>query len=117
VVARKGEGGVPPARFAILIPDHEGASMSTEPQPGAVPEDQRIRYHDPVLLTVDGERFRVAARVESPGTYDFDWLTGPHEYGFGLSRADGHVMSRAEMEQAIREFLGQVDPATGYLAE
>ncbi|MFG3711052.1 hypothetical protein ACGF5G_09300, partial [Micromonospora sp. NPDC047730] len=44
-------------------------------------------------------------------------LSGPHDYGFGLSRSDGSAMSRPEMEEAIRDFLAQIDPATGYLAE
>jgi hypothetical protein len=92
--------------------------MSTEPQPGVVPEHLRIQYHgDPVLLTVDGQDFRVRVRAEEPGTYDFDWLSGPHEYGFGLSRSDRSAMSVAEMEGAIRDFLAQVDPTTGYLAD
>ena len=92
--------------------------MSTEPQPGVVPEHLRIRYRgDPVLLTVDGQHFRVRERAEEPGVYDFDWLSGPQEYGFGLSGYDGSPMSLTEMETAIREFLAQIDPATGYLAD
>ncbi|MGK5737505.1 hypothetical protein [Micromonospora sp. URMC 103] len=92
--------------------------MSSEPRPGRVPEHLRIRYEgDPVLLTLDGQDFRVRARAGHPGTYDFDWLTGPHDYGFGLSRSGDAPLSRAEMEEAIRGFLAQIDPATGYLAE
>ncbi|WP_208020893.1 hypothetical protein [Verrucosispora sioxanthis] len=93
--------------------------MSGEPEPGLQPEWLRPDQEqgDPILLTVDGQVFRVSARADAPGTYDFDWLSGPHEYGFGLSRSDGSVMSLAEMETAIRESLAEIDPATGYLAE
>lgn len=92
--------------------------MSTEPQPGVVPEHMRIRYRDdPVLMTVDGQDFRIRERAEEPGVYDFDWLSGPQDYGFGLSGYDGSAMNLPEMEAAIREFLAQIDPATGYLAD
>ncbi|GIJ27612.1 hypothetical protein Vqi01_27740 [Micromonospora qiuiae] len=91
--------------------------MSGEPEPGLVPEHLRPTpdESDSLMLTVDGQDFRVWSPV--PGTYNFDWLSGPHDYGFGLSRSDGSTMSRPEMEQAIRDFLAQIDPATGYLAE
>ncbi|MGS2614879.1 hypothetical protein ACVCAH_10170 [Micromonospora sp. LZ34] len=90
--------------------------MSTEPEPGLAPEHMRTRYQgEPVLLTVDGQDFRVRARAEEPSGYDFDWLNGPHDYGFGLSGPA--AMSRPEMERAIRDFLAQIDPATGYLKE
>jgi hypothetical protein len=92
--------------------------MSTEPQPGLVPEHLRTRYHgDPILITVDGQDFRIRVRADDPHTYDFDWLNGPHEYGFGMSRPAGPAMSRPEMENAVRDFLSQIDPATGYLAD
>jgi hypothetical protein len=92
--------------------------MSTEPQPGLVPEHLRVRYTgDPVMLTVDGQDFRVRERAEEPGGYDFDWLNGPHDYGFGISRSDGAPMTRPEMADTIRDFLAQIDPATGYLAD
>ncbi|WBB69344.1 hypothetical protein [Micromonospora sp. WMMD812] len=93
--------------------------MSSEPEPGLVPEHLRTTAYrgDPIRMTVDGEEFRVGVRAESPGTYDFDWLTGPHEYGFALSRSGGYELSRSEMEEAIRGFLAEIDPATGYLAE
>ncbi|MFI9527117.1 hypothetical protein [Micromonospora rosaria] len=92
--------------------------MSSEPEPGIAPDETRDRnwVGDPILMTVDGQDFRVRAYRAPSGAwgYDFDWLSGPHEYGFGSS---GAGMSRAEMEQAIRSFLAEIDPATGYLAE
>jgi hypothetical protein len=107
-----------PARYSSAVPvahhPYHGG-MSSEPQPGIVPEHLRTAYQgDPILLTVDGEDFRVRIRAGQPRTYDFDWLTGPHEYGFASS---GPEMTVPEMEQAIRDFLAGIDPATGYLAE
>ncbi|MEV0392197.1 hypothetical protein [Polymorphospora rubra] len=92
--------------------------MSTTPEPGVVPEHLRIRYQgDPVMMTVDGEHFRVRARAGEPGAYDFDWLSGPDGYGFGVGTSGGSAMGLTEMEEAIRDFLAQVDPATGYIED
>lgn len=35
----------------------------------------------------------------------------------GLSGPDGVAMTRPEMEEAVRGFLAEIDPATGYLRE
>jgi hypothetical protein len=92
--------------------------MSTEPEPGLAPEHTRPRYaEDPISMTVDGQDFRIRARADRPGEYDFDWLNGPHDYGFGINRAGGSAMTPPEMEKAIRDFLAEIDPATGYLRE
>lgn len=93
--------------------------MSTEPEPGLAPEHTRPRYtkDDPIMMIVDGQDFRIRERAEKPGEYDFDWLSGPHNYGFGITRAAGSAMTLPEMEEAIRNFLGEIDPATGYLKE
>ncbi|MDH6460082.1 hypothetical protein M2302_000233 [Micromonospora sp. A200] len=92
--------------------------MSTEPEPGLAPEHTRPRYaEDPIVMTVDGQYFRIRQRAETPGGYDFDWLSGPHDYGFGITRADACAMTLPEMEEAIRNFLAEIDPATGYLKE
>nr|WP_201748866.1 hypothetical protein [Micromonospora acroterricola] len=93
--------------------------MSTEPEPGLAPAHTRPRHTeaDPVMMTVDGHNFRIRERAENPGEYDFDWLSGPHDYGFGISRADGSAMTLPQMREAIRNFLAEIDPATGYLKE
>ncbi|WP_431936739.1 hypothetical protein [Micromonospora sp. RP3T] len=90
--------------------------MSTEPEPGLAPEHVGPRHtrDEPIMMTVDGQEFRVRRRVGRPAAYDFDWLSGPHDYGFTSS---GPVMTRAEMEEAIRAFLRDIDPVTGYLRE
>lgn|GEM_PF-3560290 len=43
-------------------------------------------------------------------------MSGPNpDYGFFVAPADGHELSDAECVDAVREFLAQVDPVTGYL--
>ena len=92
--------------------------MPVEPEPGLAPERTRPRYaKDPIIVTVDGQDFRIRERAEKPGEYDFDWLSGPHDCGFGLTSAGGSAMTLPEMEEAIRIFLAEIDPATGYLRE
>jgi len=67
----------------------------------------------PRHLVVDGETFAVR---RSGGGYAFAWLTGPDpDYGFGSARSDGGTSTTAELEDAIRSFLDQVDPRTGYI--
>ena len=67
-------------------------------------------------VVVDGERFLVRPRPAAPGTYDFEWTTGPNEgYGFALSGGWDSVRTAAEIEQDVREFLGGINPETGYL--
>jgi len=70
------------------------------------------------LLTVGGEQFRVRLRSRRGPLceYDYDWLSGPNDgYGFGVSGPfeEGDDEHRAR----IRQFLAEIDPATGYLRE
>jgi hypothetical protein len=70
----------------------------------------------PVLhrLDVDGELF--AVREGGDGGTAYDWLTGPNDgYGFGSSGSP--TRSAAEHREAIRTFLAQIDPATGYIGD
>ncbi|WP_206443276.1 hypothetical protein [Candidatus Protofrankia californiensis] len=71
---------------------------------------QHVHY-----AAVDGQHFAVRPRPDEPGVYDFDWLSGPRDYGFTSARSDGSAMSHAEMEEAIRNFLAQIDHHTGYI--
>lgn len=67
-------------------------------------------------LTVDGEGFDVHERPGEPGTYDFTWLTGPNPgYGFTTGVHGADSLSTRELEEAARDFLGQVDPETGHI--
>ena len=89
--------------------------MTPEPSAGAPP----IRYDaHPYETCVEGETWIVRQRAEEPGTYDFDWVSGPNEgYGFGLSRSDGAQSTEAELDERIRDFLADIDPATGFLPD
>ncbi|MBQ0893455.1 hypothetical protein KBX37_10180 [Micromonospora sp. U56] len=87
--------------------------MSTEPEPGLAPEHTRPRYaEDPIVMTVDGQSFRIRQRAETPGGYDVDWLSGPHDYGFGITRADGCAMTLPEMEEARRPLIRRSSPTS-----
>ena len=70
----------------------------------------------PRRLVVDAEIFELSEDPDQPGGCHYTWLTGPHPgYGFTSVPSDGHTLTVDEHEAAIREFLGAVDPATGYL--
>ena len=67
-------------------------------------------------MVVDGEQFDVSQRVHEPGVYDLRWISGPNEdYGFASAKYGGGRQTDAELEDTIRNFLSQVDPATGYI--
>lgn len=69
----------------------------------------------PIRLVVDGEVFDVRADPDQPGRYHYDWVSGRHAYGFGSHRSDRGEATTAEHEAAIRSFLAQINPATGYI--
>ena len=67
-------------------------------------------------MVVDGEHFDVTERVGEPGVYDLRWVSGPNEdYGFASAKYGADGQTDAELEAAIRNFLSQVDPSTGYI--
>ncbi|MET8452168.1 hypothetical protein [Streptomyces sp. NPDC005209] len=67
-------------------------------------------------MTVDGQEFEVVQPQDSPGTYHFTWLTGPDpQYGFGFRTNPPAQADTARLEEAVRGFLSQVDPVTGYI--
>jgi hypothetical protein len=70
----------------------------------------------PTRIEVDGEVFAVVARGDRPGQYDYAWTSGPNAgYGFSSASSDGRLSTTADHEEAIRNFLSQVDPETGYI--
>ena len=70
----------------------------------------------PTRLEVDGEVFDVAARRDHPGQYDYAWISGPNPgYGFSSASSDRRLSTMADHKKAIRNFLSQVDPETGYI--
>ena len=69
-----------------------------------------------VRIEVDGEVFEVVARRDRLGQNDYLWITGPNPgYGFSSASSDGRASTIGDHEAAIRNFLSQVDPATGYI--
>jgi hypothetical protein len=74
-------------------------------------------------VEVDGEVWEVWRRDDEPPgrqSIDYDWVSGPLRppagYGFGSS---GPVrdLSEADHREQVRWFLGEIDPATGYLPD
>jgi hypothetical protein len=67
-----------------------------------------------VELEVDGERFDVVER--QPGVYDVGWSTGPNPgYGFTMASSTRTAIPVEQLEEAVRAFLRDVDPVTGYI--
>jgi hypothetical protein len=69
-------------------------------------------------MVVQGETFRVQERPDEPGVYEFVWESGPNPgYGFtsGARGASGAPVS--VLADAIRNFLAQIDPRTGYIGD
>jgi len=92
-----------------------GSAQSLHPpaEPGVRPAGQNLPPVQRRHLRVDGHDFAVTRRTGCPTRYDFDWLSGPHPYGFASSGPAEKSM--VELEESIRDFLGQIDPETGYL--
>ena len=91
-----------------------------------MPKDVPIEY--PLRVEVDGKSFLVTRDPQQVGAYDYNWITGPNSGdGFGelMSEYDevtdrimhSHQPTLAEHVDAIRNFLQQVDPATGYIED
>lgn len=67
-------------------------------------------------LTVDGEQFRI--RQTGRREYHYDWLTGPNPgYGFAGGTYPSSTLTDEDHIEAIRDFLAEIDPETGYLSE
>jgi hypothetical protein len=65
-------------------------------------------------LLVDGEVFGV--RRDADGSVHLDWISGPNPaYGFTMSGDADVAPSDSELACAIRQFLANVNPSTGYL--
>jgi len=85
---------------------------------GASAAATTLRLDPEPLIDVDGEVFRVVASAERPGQYDYTWVSGPNPgYGFSGASSDRREPTESEHEESVREFLAQIDPATGYLAD
>ncbi|GAA3240512.1 hypothetical protein ACFO1B_08705 [Dactylosporangium siamense] len=95
-----------------IYPD--GGGGDPEAMPGVCPETQGAAGVRSLTLAVDGESFALSPN-EFGGT-DYAWLSGPNPgYGFGVSPT--RSLSLDEHMENIRNFLAQVDPATGYIED
>lgn len=80
--------------------------------------DEEPEVEPPTRVEVDGELFDVVTSRDRPGQYHYTWVSGPNPgYGFSEGTSDGRGLSSADIEASIRNFLAQVDPATGYIEE
>jgi hypothetical protein len=96
----------------IYRDDDNAPSAGGTAAPGLRSEDDAAA--PAFTLEVDGQVF--ALRPDGRGGMGYDWLSGPNSgYGFGLSPADGRTTEQHVGH--IRDFLAEVDPATGYLAD
>lgn len=81
-------------------------------------DDHAMEIPEAIDMVVDGETFRAVADPDQPGAWHVDWTSGPHAgYGFSTRGSDEVWGPRAELEAATRNFLEQVDPATGYIED
>jgi hypothetical protein len=104
-------GALRPAAVFGAVGGMEAERLQGEPHPAAAPG------LDPVELVVDAERFVVTRRADSPGTYDFDWISHPASYGFTIGANFEWRPDQAELTGEIHHFLADVDPKTGYLPD
>jgi hypothetical protein len=72
------------------------------PDPDAVPG------LEPMELVVEGQRFLVTRRAESPGTYNFDWISHSASYGFTIGAGDEWRPDHDELAEEIRSFLARL---------
>jgi hypothetical protein len=80
--------------------------------------EQRHPSPDRFRLRVDGIEFDVAYDESQPGAYHYTRRTPPAAgYGFTARRSDHVRSTMAEHEAAVRDFLAQVDPDTGYIED
>lgn len=72
--------------------------------------------HNGSEFVVDGETFIVTERERSQ--YQFDWVSGPNpDYGFITSIYPHGEMTDEQVVASIHDFLAEIDPETGYLAD
>ena len=68
-----------------------------------------------LTLHVDGEVFALRADVRGRCTH-YTWVSGRNP-GYGFSVGPTADLPLEEHRENIRDFLAQIDPATGYIAD
>ena len=82
--------------------------------PGVAPRTHDRSEDSTFSVEVDGELFAVTEGAD--GDNGYVWLSGPNPgYGFGESGPPNR--SQDDHRRAIRGFLDQIDPDTGYIQE
>jgi hypothetical protein len=94
------------------VGEQSDENRSFEAVPGVAPPEP---IHEPVLaIEVDGQAFEFCPDGRS-GTH-YTWLSGPNDdYGFTVSPTEG--CSLDDHRRFIRNFLDQIDPATGFIGD
>lgn len=91
---------------------------STEPEDGASPAVDPVErtYDATFTVEVDGEVFAVSEGTGDVWEIDYLWVTGPNA-GYGFGESGPFRRSLEDHGRAIRNFLDQIDPETGYIEE
>ncbi len=92
----------------------EDTARDAAAEPGVYAQTDADATAAVLLLDVGGEVFEV--RADGRGGTEYVWSSGPNPgYGFGLSPTPD--MSLDEHRGNVRNFLAEIDPATGYFRE
>ena len=92
--------------------EQTGEYRSLDAMPGVAPPEPT--YGPALTIEVDGEAFEF--RPDGRGGTHYDWLGGPNDgYGFTISPTEG--CSLDDHRGFIRNFLDQIDPATGFIGD
>ena len=98
----------------VVWATYPGNSNDPDAVPGVAPRPEGDG--DPSLtLQVDGEVFTLRADAPGRGTH-YTWVSGRNP-GYGFTVSPTGDMPEEGHRENIRDFLAQIDPATGYIAE
>jgi hypothetical protein len=93
------------------VGEEAGEDRSVDAVPGVASEPTRGRA---VTIEVNGQVFE--CRPDGRGGTDYDWVSGPNKgYGFTVSPTEGFSLD--DHRESIRDFLDQIDPATGFIED
>ena len=97
----------------VVWSTYPGDSRDPDAVPGVAPRDDGDG--DPsVTLQVDGEVF--ALRSDRRGGTHYTWVSGRNA-GYGFTVSPTADLTQEGHRENIRDFLAQIDPETGYIAD